>query len=358
MPSSGLWEDDDSKKRSVQLAHTVASCLSGFVGASRTHPPRRRRQRTAPPRPRSPAVRRPVPAAGSTAASIVQPLDVVRTRVQLAAAEGARVSSAEALRGILARGAAAGGRGAAGELWRGARPAMARLGVGNATYFLWLQVWRRVFARRDPPPGAPALGPAQTFLAGGASGLCTSLVLTPLTLVKTRAEGGLSGGGGVLRAMRAIVRAEGPRGLARGLVPTALTVGPFAALFLALYTEARRGLEERWGGEGGAPRGALAFASGCIAAAGATAATQPMDVVRTRIQAGAAGAGAGGAGAGGAGAGVAAVVARILSREGPAGLFTGFAPRVMKRGLQTALVFSLFEEIRPRVDALAVRCLA
>lgn len=33
------------------------------------------------------------------------------------------------------------------------------------------------------------LGPAGSFYAGGMSGLCTSIVLTPFTVVKTRAEG-------------------------------------------------------------------------------------------------------------------------------------------------------------------------
>ena len=39
--------------------------------------------------------------------------------------------------------------------------------------------------------------------------------------------------------MGGVLREEGVRGLFRGLVPTMATIGPFAALFLAVYTQAR-----------------------------------------------------------------------------------------------------------------------
>lgn len=75
------------------------------------------------------------------------------------------------------------------------------------------------------------------------------------------------------------------------------------------------------------------------------AVTQPMDVLRTRAQ----------AGLQGSAVGVLAAASGIIAKEGVRGLFSGFAPRVTKRGLQTALVFSIFEEVRPRVDGAVVR---
>ena len=72
-----------------------------------------------------------------------------------------------------------------------------------------------------------------------------------------------------------------------------------------------------------------------------------MDVLRTRAQMGLSGP-----------SGVLALAASIVAQQGVAGLMSGFGPRVMKRGLQTALVFSIFEEVRPRVDGLLVNAAA
>jgi len=310
--SSATAPSAESDKDVMRVVHAAASCLSGFV-------------------------------AGSSAASLVQPLDVVRTRIQIEAAKGAKVTAGQALAAVLREGRVA-GKGTLQTLWRGVRPAMARLGTGNASYFLWLQLWRRVFERRGPD-GRPRPSAWSSFLAGGASGLCTSVVLTPFTVVKTRAESGMVASQGVFHAMGGVLREEGVRGLFRGLVPTMATIGPFAALFLAVYTQVRSRLIDRWGHR--VPSPVLNFASGCAAAAGSTLITQPMDVLRTRAQMGLSGP-----------SGVLALAASIVAQQGVAGLMSGFGPRVMKRGLQTALVFSIFEEVRPRVDGLLVNAAA
>ena len=67
-------------------------------------------------------------------------------------------------------------------------------------------------------------------LAGIARALASTL-LCPVTVVKTRME---YGGAGAVRykdtwdALATIARAEGPRGLFRGLVPTVMTTAPFS----------------------------------------------------------------------------------------------------------------------------------
>lgn len=68
------------------------------------------------------------------------------------------------------------------------------------------------------------------FLTGIARALASTL-LCPVTVVKTRME---YGGAGAVRykdtwdALSSIARAEGPRGLFRGLVPTVMTTAPFS----------------------------------------------------------------------------------------------------------------------------------
>ena len=70
---------------------------------------------------------------------------------------------------------------------QGAVPAMVRLSAGSGTYFLLLQFWKQFF-ERQMPDGTRRMQPSGALCAGGLSGLCTSFVLTPLSLLKTRAE--------------------------------------------------------------------------------------------------------------------------------------------------------------------------
>ena len=99
------------------------------------------------------------------------------------------------------------------------------------------------------------------------------------------------------------------------------------------------------------------FVSGTLAAVAATVLTQPADVVRTRMQLNLGSVGGGGAGA--APQTTLGVFRQVLSEHGVRGLLAGAAPRVAKRTLQTALLWTLYEELYPALtrvsEALAAR---
>jgi solute carrier family 25 protein 38 len=179
--------------------------------------------------------------------------------------------------------------------------------------------------------------------------------MSPVTLVKTRMEYGGPQSiqyRGTWHALTTIAHQEGPRGLFRGLGPTVLANAPFSALYYMFYTKIKHALSDE-----SRPQTAVNLVSGLVGATAATLFTQPSDVVRTRVQLGlgtaasstSASAGAGALG----GAGNAWTTLKAVVRSGgPAALLTGAGPRIAKRSLQTALVWTLYEELVPAFSAV------
>lgn len=252
--------------------------------------------------------------------------------------------------------------------------------------------WRR----KGPGPSSsgprPELTAGEAFLVGGGARALSSALTSPLTLVKTRMEFCCSGsaagasavasssssasaaatslrGMSTVSALAAIARTEGARGLFRGLGPTVAANAPFSALYYSFYS----GLRVRFA-DAGVPAAASNFGAGLLAAAAATVLTQPADMVRTHMQLGLGGAAGGAAAAGAAGAAAATgtlssssaaaaaassplgpwqTLSSVVRTRGPGALLAGTAPRILKRTLQTALVWTLYEELQPRIAAAA-----
>ncbi|KAG1681317.1 hypothetical protein FOA52_007363 [Chlamydomonas sp. UWO 241] len=333
---------------------------------------------------------------GMAIGALLQPLDVVRTRMQ-----------GDAARGLAPQRGATGtlmeivGTGGVGSLWRGTGPSVLRMGLGVGVHMILVEK-AAAHLTRPGENGQPAqLSAGSAALAGGGARALVSTCMCPVTVIKTRME--YTGKDGVrykstAHAFSTIIRTEGIRGLFRGVVPTVLTNAPFSGLYYMMYTQLKRELaaDDR-------PQFAVNFVSGAVAGAGSTLATQPTDVLRTRMQLGrgqaqaAAGAAAGAAplvggtasssGAAGATAGSSAgtitaaasstkaastsgaantsssstttstwrTLGKALRQQGPASLFVGMTPRVLKRTLQTSLVWTLYEELVPRLTSVSER---
>jgi len=293
---------------------------------------------------------------GAVVSVVVQPLDVLRTRMQADAARGVGVGVRATAKGVFA---AAGARG----FWAGVGPTVARLSAGLAIQFLTIDTlrdWALERARERErqgnkrAAGAPALSAADAFLVGGGARALSSSCTSPITLVKTRMEfagaGGVGGGGAAYRstahALATIARTDGVRGLFRGLGPTVAANAPFSALYYTFYSRLQARLAAA---APAAPGAAINFSAGALAAVAATVLTQPADMVRTHMQLGLAG-----VGAGGVRLGPVATLRAVVRARGASALLAGTGPRVVKRTLQTALVWTLYEELQPRV-AGAVR---
>lgn len=121
-----------------------------------------------------------------------------------------------------------------------------------------------------------------------------------------------------------------------------LANAPFSAIYYMGYTQLQGHLGQLWGPA--APPVAVNFVSGVAAAAAATVLTQPADVVRAHMQLNLASSRAASGSLGTAGS--------IFRHGGAAALLTGFGPRVAKRTLQTALVWTLYEALVPWASAV------
>ena len=137
----------------------------------------------------------------------------------------------------------------------------------------------------------------------------------PCELVKQRLQAGVYAS---LPAAWHALRVAGPRGL---YVPGALSAQlsrdiPFGVVMFLAYESMRGALRRRHGGE---PTPFLGALCGALAGAVATLATNPMDVLKTRIMTGGASSGR-----------LLAAASSMLSAEGPGAFFAGLLPRLLQ----------------------------
>lgn len=217
-------------------------------------------------------------ASGACVSVVLQPLDVIRTRMQSDATSGVGRTFLQTIRAVASEG------NGVQNLWRGSSATVARVGLGAGVHFYTLQVMRNIRARRsqtckDAPPWREIVVNA---VMGGTSRACAVTILCPITLVKTRMEAsGAAANTFVYRsvphALQSIVRTEGYRALWQGLGPALLANVPFSTLHYAFYRHFQSALSEHV--DDTLVRN---FASGAGASVLATLITQPFDVLRTR----------------------------------------------------------------------------
>ncbi|XP_048190834.1 mitochondrial glycine transporter [Perognathus longimembris pacificus] len=265
---------------------------------------------------------------GTCSAMLLQPLDLLKTRLQTPppGAPGrsrlgmlavcANVVRAESLRG----------------LWRGLSPSIARCVPGVGIYFGTLHALQQRFlpGRAPSPLEAVLLGAGSRSVAG----ICTS----PITVVKTRYESGRYGYRSVYEALSSIYRSEGRRGLFRGLTATLLRDAPFSGIYLMFYGQTKSlalgGTEQL----DPALVPIVNFGCGVLAGALASLATQPADVMKTRMQL-----------SPGNGQALGQAAALIFKNHGLRGFFQGGLPRILRRTLMAALAWALYEEMMAKV---------
>ena len=303
-------------------------------------------------------------AAGAAADTCLFPLDTVRARLMVSTAVGT------ARRGILREGAALVSAEGAGALFKGIGVHLLASVPANGIFYATFEAVRLALA------DSPLHAPSAAGVAAAAGCLASVVIYSPMEVVKQRAMVGK--GASSLSALRDILKLDGPLGLYRGVGASAVTWAPYFFSYFWAYDL----LTSTIGGVPANEQPPFLVALGCGLAAGfgASAITNPMDVVKTRLMVGggaiggsaagldgakaaakaatqraaAAATGKGGGGGGGLGAGL-ALARHIAATEGPSGFARGMLPRALLLAPASSLTIAFYAVVQSIAEQAAAK---
>ncbi|XP_039756613.1 mitochondrial 2-oxoglutarate/malate carrier protein-like [Pararge aegeria] len=260
--------------------------------------------------------------AGMAATCVVQPLDLIKTRMQLSGS--GRTSFAVAGEIVAREGFFSLYTGLSAGLLRQATYTTTRLGIYNLLFDSY----------RERNDGA-APGFAVKMFLGVTAGSVGAFVGTPaeVALIRMTADGRLPkeqrrNYKNVMDALIRIVREEGVLKLWRGATPTVGRAMVVNAAQLSTYSQAREMFV------GYVPDGiSLHFCASMVSGLVTTIASMPVDIIKTRIQNAA------------KGQSQLAVVSSLLKNEGVFSLWKGFLPYYARLGPHTVLTFIFLEQM-------------
>ncbi|KAL7752514.1 hypothetical protein RI367_002048 [Sorochytrium milnesiophthora] len=259
----------------------------------------------------------------------LQPLDLVKTRLQqhpTTVSSSGKILSGSLWRTTKSVVALDGLQG----LWRGTIPTITRNVPGSAMYFMSFEYFRKLL-------NATGLVSTQAsnMVSGAVARGTLGFMLMPVSVIKVRYESSHYRYQSMREASRDILAKEGVRGLFAGYGATALRDIPQAGLYVLFYEEMKIIAQSSSALLNvQVPTTAVNFGSGVVAGLSATVITQPLDLVKTRIQVSPA-----------VYTNLPRATLKILKEEGVPGFFTGMAPRLLRKTLNSALTWTVYEEI-------------
>eukprot|EP00357_Protocruzia_adherens_P003403 CAMPEP_0114994264 /NCGR_PEP_ID=MMETSP0216-20121206/13024_1 /TAXON_ID=223996 /ORGANISM="Protocruzia adherens, Strain Boccale" /LENGTH=299 /DNA_ID=CAMNT_0002358069 /DNA_START=295 /DNA_END=1194 /DNA_ORIENTATION=- len=223
--------------------------------------------------------------------------------------------------------------------WRGLKPSMLRSAGGSGLFFYSLVPTKHYLGN--------FFGDGSFMTNIIASGLCRfyGLVFTnPLTVIKTRFEiVGFEEYATVTEAIKRILREEGAQGFFKGLLANTLCSGTHTAFYYAFYQNNKKLLGSYFKNEN-----YLTLMAAYLGGVMATMVSHPMDVLRTRFQfqhfnkfANQHYSGLGNA------------MVRIYRVDGIRGYWVGLLPKLVKKPLGHAYVWTLYEALYSRISVPA-----
>ncbi|KAI8797807.1 mitochondrial ornithine transporter 1 [Biomphalaria glabrata] len=231
-------------------------------------------------------------------------------------------------------------------LYAGTVPSLAANISENAVLFCFYGVCQKLVAKVMGGKEISSLNPLENAVSGGLAAFFSSFALCPTELIKCRLQamrematkGHLEGGLERLKIgpyglTREILKAEGVRGLYKGLTATFLREMPGYFFFFGFYEVSRLMLTPK--GKTKDEIGALkTVICGGLAGVGLWVAIFPADVVKSRIQV---------QSVSGTPPTFRTVFINILRQEGPKALYRGLGPTVIRTFPATGALFLAYE---------------
>ena len=165
------------------------------------------------------------------------------------------------------------------------------------------------------------------FFAGCAAGAATTVLVTPIEVLKIQLQVQKGRAQGPLALAARIVSTEGVRGLFRGTGVTLLRDSPSTGVYYAAYEAARNAAGERRAGTD-----AVTLCAGALAGVLSWTSIYPIDVVKSRLQA-----------TPGRYAGMLDCALRSFREEGPAVFTRGLPACLLRAALVNAAIFGGYE---------------
>ena len=290
-------------------------------------------------------------------ASLLQPADLLKTRIQ----QSGSASLVTAFREIVK------GPSALKQLWRGTLPSAIRTGFGSALYFSTLNALRQHIARSNfltstglvgnsqpnikySSSSLPKLSNLANLTTGAIARVSAGMITMPISVIKVRYESTLYSYKSILGAGAAIIRTEGIKGFFSGFGATAIRDAPYAGLYVVFYEQCKKRLSklqevvpiDTLGSPQAMTSGTsvpINFISGVLAAGTATTMTNPFDVIKTRLQL-----------MPGKYSNMLVASRRMVKEDGFKSLFDGLGLRMGRKAISSALAWTLYEELIRRAD--------
>lgn len=304
---------------------------------------------------------------GVLSAVLLQPIDLLKTRVQQSGSHSLSAAIAEIRAAPQLIPA----------LWRGAVPSALRTGFGSAIYFTSLNAIRENATRMPflalpsaavpvtTAPGTastgrhssslPKLSNTGNLLAGAVARSFAGFILMPLTVLKVRYESSFYKYSSLVGAARDIAAREGLRGFFAGFGATAIRDAPYAGLYVLFYEQSKRRLSSLYGASSTGPdsqsrpgldkkmgvsrSASINFVSAMVSGVVCSIISNPFDAIKTRIQLQPDGY-----------RNMLHATRRMLSEEGFRALWDGLALRMSRKALSSALAWTAYEELIRRAQ--------
>ncbi|KAI1495464.1 mitochondrial carrier domain-containing protein [Biscogniauxia marginata] len=289
---------------------------------------------------------------GTLGAVLLQPFDLLKTRVQQSGSQSIRSAIREIAQSPNALAA----------FWRGTAPSVLRTGVGSAIYFTTLNMIRQhaVTLKLTAPPGNPShsssalpkLSNTTNLLSGAAARAFAGFILMPLTVIKVRYESSLYSYHSIAGAARDIYRTERIPGFFAGFGATAIRDAPYAGLYVVSYEQFKKRLGTLLAHEtsgalhtssDGCMKGSLSatinFSSGLLAGATCSFISNPFDAVKTRIQLQPHDY-----------RNMFQACRKMVAEGGVRSLYDGLTLRMTRKAMSSALAWMLYEELIRRAE--------